>query len=668
VDVEAWLRGLGLGRYERVFRDNDIDAGLLPTLTADDLRELGVASLGHRKRLLAAIATLAGPADPQSASPAPVPPPASTVPQAERRQLTVMFVDLVGSTALSRRLDPEEMSGVLRAYQDAVAGGIARFDGHVAKFLGDGVLCYFGWPKAQEDAAERAVRAALALADAVGRLAAPDGGVLACRVGIATGMVVVGELIGEGTAQEQAVVGETPNLAARLQTAAAPGEVVVAAATRRLLGGLFEVEPMALGDLRGFEGGGGVEAFRILGEGRAEGRFEALRGHAPTPLVGRERELAVLLDRWARAEGGRGQVVQLCGEPGIGKSRLVQALRERVLAAAEPPLSLGYQCSPHHAASVLWPVAEQLKRAAGVARGDPPGANLDRLEALLGRAVTEGDVAMAAPLIADLLSLPGAAGRYPPRDLTPQRRKELTLEALLAQLEGLASKGPVLVVLEDAHWADPTSLELFYAVVRRLPDLPVLLVVTFRPEFRAPWAVEPHVATLALGRLGAEDARALAERVAGGRTLRPELLEAIRARTDGVPLFVEELTKAVLESDAPRGAAGGPPRPGSPLPEAGRTGLPARRADGPARPADAGAGAGAGGGGDRARVRARAPGGGRRNGRGRAAAGAQRARHGRAGLRARRARAGGDLQLQARAGAGRGLREPAAEPAPPAAP
>jgi class 3 adenylate cyclase len=349
VEIGALLRGLDLGRYEQAFRDNAVDADVLRDLGEGDLEKLGVL-LGDRKRLLRAIAALPGPAQ-------------ASAPGAERRQLTVMFVDLVGSTGLSRRLDPEELRGVMRAYQDVVAGGVARAGGYVAQYAGDGVLAYFGWPRAREDAAERAVRAGLAATRAVAGLTAPGGAPLAARVGIATGPVVVGDLLGRGEAQERAVVGETPNLAARLQALAEPGSVVVAEGTRRLLRGLFAYDDLGACALKGFPEP--VRAWRVAGEGSAEGRFEALRAAASagglTPLVGRERELALLLDRWGRAKDGEGQVVLLSGEPGIGKSRLVHALRERL--GGEPHAALGLFCSPYHANTALHPVAGLLERA-----------------------------------------------------------------------------------------------------------------------------------------------------------------------------------------------------------------------------------------------------------------------------------------------------------------
>jgi predicted ATPase/class 3 adenylate cyclase len=536
VDVGAWLRGLGLERYERAFRDAEVTPEILPELTEADLRELGLP-LGPRKAVLKAIRDLAAPTGDAPS-------------QAERRQLTVLFADLVGSTALSASLDPEDMREVIRAYQDAVAGEVARLEGVVAKFMGDGVLAYFGFPQAHEDDAERAVRAGLAIVETTARLRAPGDAPLAARVGIATGLVVVGDLVGSGPAREHAVVGETPNLAARLQTLAEPGTVVIAEGTRRLVGGLFEYADLGRRSVKGFAEP--VPAWRALGPGRAEGRFWALRAAGLTPLVGRERELALLLDRWRRAEVGEGQVVLLAGEPGIGKSRIVEALRERLLLDGDPPTRLRYFCSPYHQNSALHPVIDQLARAAGLERDDPGERKLDKLEALLARSTD--DLAGDVPLVAALLGLPIGA-RHPPPALSPQRQRERTLEALVRQLEGLARGGPALVVWEDAHWADPTSLELLGVTVDRVRTIHALVVITFRPEFMPPWPRHAHLTALTLDRLGRREAAALAERSAGGEALPAEVLEQILARTDGVPLFVEELTKAVLEA--------GPPRTGS---------------------------------------------------------------------------------------------------------
>jgi len=499
-----------------------------------------VTSVGHRRKLLAAIASLGAtpPVATVTAAPRDAPGPAD----AERRQLTVMFCDLVGSTALSARLDPEDLRDVIAAYHRAVADVVGSFDGFIAKYMGDGVLVYFGYPRAHEDDTERAVRAGLGLVDAVGRLEVKSGK-LQARVGIATGLVVVGDLIGEGSAHEQSVVGETPNLAARLQTLADPDAVVIAAGTRRLVGDLFEVRDLGEIELRGIAGL--VPAWQVLRPSAVASRFEALRGSSLTPLIGRDEEIDLLLRRWARAKAGDGQVLLISGEPGIGKSRITAALEECL--QAEPHLRLRYFCSPYHQDSALYPFIDQLGRAASFVRDDPPAAKLGKLEALLSSAAPEDeDVA----LIADLLSLP-ALERHPLPNLSPQRKKERTLEALTRQLEGLARRQPVVMVFEDAHWLDPTSRELLYLTVERVRGLPVLLIVTFRPEFQPPWTGQPQVTTLALSRLDRRDRTALVEKIAGDMALPNEVVAQIAERTDGVPLFVEELTKSVLESDVP---------------------------------------------------------------------------------------------------------------------
>jgi predicted ATPase/class 3 adenylate cyclase len=546
MDVAAWLCGLGLGQYEHAFQENDIDAEVLIDLTAEDLIGLGVASIGHRRRLLAAIAALrAGSIStiiPATAAPAAVSGKVPPAPEAERRQLTVMFVDLVESTTLAARLDPEEMAEVLRTYQSAVAGAIARFEGHVAKYMGDGVLAYFGYPRAHEDEAERAVRAGLAAVGAVQSLGSVVGETLAARVGIATGPVVVGELIGEGAAREETVVGDTPNLAARLQTLAEPGTVVISARTRQLIGGLFELAERGLQILKGFPVP--VRAWRVVGEGTAESRFEALHGVGLTPLVGRENEIGLLLEHWERAKEGDGQVVLLAGEPGIGKSRLMRALRGRL--ENEPHTALSHYCSPHHQTSPLHPVIGLLERAAGFAADDPAATKLDKLEALL--ALSRNDVTAVAPLLAALLSLEADA-RYPPLDMSPHRQKERTLEELVDQVLGLATRRPVLALYEDVHWADPTLLELLDLLVDRIQGAPVLVLITFRPEFEPSWTRYAHVTALTLSRLSRRQGAAMVARLSGGKALPPAVLDQIVAKTDGVPLFVEELTRTVLETN-----------------------------------------------------------------------------------------------------------------------
>jgi class 3 adenylate cyclase len=532
VEIGVWLQGLGLERYAPAFRENEIDWGALPKLTAEDLKDLGVVLGSHRRKLLEAIAALHGKTEAAAE-------PASAVPDAERRQLTVMFCDLVGSTALSARLDPEDLREVIAAYHRAVAEILAGFDGFVAKYMGDGVLVYFGYPRAHEDDAERAVRAGLGLIDAVGCLALKSAK-LQARVGIATGLVVVGDLIGEGSAQEQSVVGETPNLASRLQALAEPDAVVIAASTRRLVGDLFEYRDLGAVEVKGITGP--VPAWQVLHPSVVASRFEALRGSALTPLVGRNEEIDLLLRRWARTKAGDGQVVLVSGEPGLGKSRITEALAERL--HTEPHIRLRYFCSPYHQDSALFPFIDQLGRAAGFARDDSPAARPEKLEALLARAAPpEDDVAF----LADLMSLP-ASERRPLPNLSPQRKKERTLEALIRQLEGLALQHPVVMVFEDAHWIDPTSRELLDLTVERVRSLPVWLIVTYRPEFQSPWIGQPQVSMVALNRLDRRDRTALVEQIARGKALPDEVVGQIVDRADGVPLFVEELTKIVLES------------------------------------------------------------------------------------------------------------------------
>jgi len=538
IKITNWLRELGLEQYAAAFRDNNIDAEVLSELTADDLISIGVNSVGHRRKLLSAIAAL-GVDVPTVAVVTPTSRHAPTHANAERRQITVMFCDLVGSTALAARLDPEELREVIGAYHASVTDTVGQFGGFVAKYMGDGVLIYFGYPRAHEDDAERAVRTGLALIEAVACL---DVGCaqLQARVGIATGLVVVGDLIGEGSAQEQSVVGETPNLAARLQALAEPDAVVISVNTRRLVRNLFEYRDLGAVEVKGLAAP--VLAWQVLRPSLVASRFEALHGSAPTQLIGRDEDINLLLRGWARAKEGVGQVMLISGEAGLGKSRITAALAERL--HAEPHLCLRYFCSPYHQDSALFPFIDQLGRASEFARDDMPTAKLEKLGALLARDVpTDEDVA----LLADLLSLPNSE-RSPLPNLSPQRKKEKTLEALIRQLDGLARRQPVVMVFEDAHWMDPTSRELLDLVIERVHSLPVLLVVTFRPEFQVPWAGQAQVSMLVLNRLDWRDRNSLVAQVAGGKALPDEVIEQIVNRTDGVPLFIEELTKSVLES------------------------------------------------------------------------------------------------------------------------
>jgi predicted ATPase/class 3 adenylate cyclase len=531
MDVKEWLRALGLEQYEPAFRQNEIDIELLPSLTAEDLKDLGVALVGHRRKLLDAAAALRG------ADTRPTRPPARA--EAERRQqMTVMFCDLVGSTVMASRLDPEDLREVIDAFQQCAVAIVARFDGFIAKYMGDGLLVYFGYPRAHEDDPEQAVRAALAIIDAVGRLEIAER--LQVRIGIGTGLVVVYDLVATGEAQERSIVGETPNLAARLQAMAEPNTVVIGPHTRRLLGDLFEYRDLGGVRLKGFAEP--VRAYQVLGRSAVESRFDAMHGERLEPVIGRQEECELLLQHWQQAKTGEGRVVLLSGEPGIGKSRIAAAMKERI--EGEPHACLRYFCSPRHQDSALHPLIVQLERAARITREDSAAAKVRKLQALLARSPRAAK--HAAQLVA-LLSSPADAG-HAPREASPQARKKRTLSALLAQLEDLAASLPLLVIFEDVHWIDPTSLELLTLVAERAHNLPVLLMVTARPHFQAPWAGEPHAVALALARFDRHEAAALVASVTGGKALPDEVLEQILERTDGVPLFVEELTKTVIET------------------------------------------------------------------------------------------------------------------------
>jgi class 3 adenylate cyclase/predicted ATPase len=546
MNIGVWLRGLGLEQYAPAFLDNAIDAEVLRDLTADDLKDLGVNLVGHRRKLLAAIAALKSEVPPApkggavEQAPASSPTPLRTQTDAERRQLTVMFCDLVGSTALSGRLDPEDLREILGTYHAAVSEEVARLDGFVAKFMGDGVLAYFGYPQAHEDDAERAIRTALAIIERIGALK-PASGMLALRVGIATGLVVVGDLIGSGEAQERGVVGETPNLAARLQAMAEPNGVLIAGATQQLVGDLFEYRDLGSVEIRGFNDP--VLVWQVLRPSAVESRFEALHATALTPLVGREEEIDLLLRRWQLAKSGEGQVVLISGEPGIGKSRIIAALREEL--GAEPHTALRYFCSPHHRDSALYPFIAQIERAAGFGREDTTETKLDKLETLFSQPGERGSERLA--IFVDLLSVP-TGDRYPPSPSDPQRQRETTLAGLLDQLQMLSQQRPVLMIFEDTHWADATSLELLDRAVERARQLPVMIVITFRPEFAAPWVGQAHVTSMGLSRLAQRDTTTLIGGITGGKALPAEILDQIVERTDGIPLFVEELTKTLLES------------------------------------------------------------------------------------------------------------------------
>ena len=425
--ISEWLDNLGLGQYSKAFVQNDIDFSVLPDLTDQDLEKIGV-SLGHRRRLLRAIVAVnsADPPTPAVGSPTEHGSTAASLPtskSSERRQLTVMFVDLAGSTALAGRIDPEDMREVITGYQDAVTGVVPRFEGHVAKYMGDGVLCYFGWPKAHEDDAELAVRAALSVLKAVSGVKTPAGESISARVGIATGLVVVGDLIGKGAVQEEAVIGETPNIAARLQALAAPGQIVIAESTRRLFGDIFELTDLGRHQLKGFPCQ--ISAFGVMSERAVESRFEARASGAVSGMVGREHELALILQRWKLAKAGEGQLVLLSGEAGIGKSRVCRAVLDAI--AKEAYTRISCQCSPYHPNSPLFPVIQHLTFSADLLPGDSNDEKLDKLESVLVGAESD------TPLIAALIGLDHTS-RYGVLTMTPQQQRARTLQALVAQL------------------------------------------------------------------------------------------------------------------------------------------------------------------------------------------------------------------------------------------
>ncbi len=554
--VREWLRSHGLSEYADRFAENRIDLSILPDLTDEDLKELGVL-LGDRRRMLRAIAEFAPTLQFAGAL--------ATEPleEAERRHVTVMFADLVGSTALSTGMDPEDLREVFAAYARCAAETVRKFGGVVARYMGDGVLVYFGYPQAHEDDAERAVRAGLELITAVAELKthAPQ----QIRVGIATGLVVVGHLIPSG------VVGETPNRAARLQAIAEPNTVVIAEDTRRFLGGLFKLKDLGVRDLKGIAGL--VRVWAVLQPSAVASRFDAFHPTGMTVLVGREEETELLRRRWVRATEGEGQVVLLSGEAGIGKSRLAVAIME--LLRGEPHTRLRFFCSPQHTVSALHPVVGQMERAAGLARDDTLQAKLDKLDVLLRQSSTSAE---DAALFAEMLSLPND-GRYPLLELTPRQRRERTMDALIRRSEALSGSVPVLVVLEDAQWADPTSLEVFGRLMKWIASHRVLLIVTFRPEFDPPWIEQSHVTAVILNRLAPGEVDAMIDHIVGDNPLPANIRKDIIERTDGIPLFVEEMTKAVLEAESEpeaRRTAAWVPSPGLAVPASLHASLMAR--------------------------------------------------------------------------------------------
>jgi len=538
MDVRTWLSSLGLDQYEAVFRAHRIEPDVLPELTDQHLIDIGIP-LGHRLRILRAVRQLTSDASGTAWPVAAVEAPAQD--GAERRHKTVMFCDLLGLTTLTSQLDPEDMADLIRAFQGAVTAAVARFDGHVAKWVGDGATIYFGYPRAHEDDAERAARAGLALLKAVAVLRRERGAAIDMRIGVSTGLVVVGELIGEGEARERGVVGDTANLAARLRSLAESGTIMISQSTRQLLGNKFELKALGPQTLKGFNAP--VAAWLILSERENVSRFEASRSGALTPFIGREQEIAVLVERWDRAAKGEGQVALLSGEAGIGKSRVLAMLRERI--SEQHHWELRYQCSPHHVNDAFYPVIDQIWHAADFAGGEPAALRLSKLQRMIESTGLHSDEIM--PYLASLLAIP-TGQRYQAPDLEPAELKERTIAALLAMTTGSAKQAPLLMVVEDIHWLDPTSLDLANRLVEQMRRLPILLVATGRPEFAAPWHALDNFAALSLNRLDRHDAVAMIDRMTSGKKLPAEVLDQIVAKTDGVPLFMEELTKSVLES------------------------------------------------------------------------------------------------------------------------
>jgi class 3 adenylate cyclase/tetratricopeptide (TPR) repeat protein len=530
--LSTWLAELGLERYADVFAANGVDLDSLPLLSEQDLIDLGVL-LGHRRRLLDALAGAASHPARDAAQAA-----KTRRAPGERRQLTVLFCDLSGSTELAQAMDAEELRELMRAYQEACGRVVARYEGHVAQYLGDGLVIYFGFPQAHEDAAERAARAALDIVAEMSRLSAAAP--LHVHIGVATGAVVVGEAEGNDSSAFDTAVGATPNLAARLCALAAPDHIVIAPSTRRLLGSTFELEDLGKHALKGISEP--VALARVAGIAPRESRFRAIRPDRSTPFVGREHEVDLLASRWRIARDGEGQAVLLAGEPGIGKSRIAHVLRERL--AGEPHITLLYQCSPFRTSSSFHPIIGQLSETCGFQRHDPSDARLDKLEASLQLGREERDE--IAPLFAALLSLP--TERYPARMDSPQRLREVTIEALVEQPIRLSRGQPLLMIFEDAQWADADTLETIARFIERIRHRPILLLITCRPEFAPAWTAHGNVTLLHLNRLARRQGAQIAEQLTAVKPLPSAVLEQILERADGIPLFVEELTHAVLEA------------------------------------------------------------------------------------------------------------------------
>lgn len=549
--IRQWLEAVGLPQYAAAFEANDVEPDVLAALADEDFERLGV-SLGHRKRIVLALrgtSVRVPDRSPPENTAGIRPSIESLTAQGERRQVTVLFCDLVGSTALSNTHDPEEYRSILSRYHESCIGAIQRFEGFVAQIQGDGIVAYFGYPLAHESEAERAVRAALYIVEALTRLDVGSAGPLRVRIGIASGLVVVSHIL----APEKSAVGETPNLAARLQTVAQPGEVMVSERTRSLAGGVFEYEYCGVHSLKGIAEP--THAWKVVGLSDAVSRFEAATRGGLTPMVGREQEIGVLQDRWELSRAGEGQVVLLQGEPGIGKSRMLRAFREQLGTRIE--MALQYQCSPYYVNSAFYPIADHLERALKFQRDDSPEQKLDKIDHYLlspplpaGEGQGGGSTRSRTDcsLLARALSIP-CDERYGQLEMSPQRQKDETIGLLVDLLAAIGRAQATVILFEDVHWADPTTLEVLGVLIDRTEKLPLLVLITYRPEYTPPWLSRTHVTLLALARLSRAQGASIVLRVSGGKPLPADLVTQIVDKTDGVPLFLEELTKAVLESN-----------------------------------------------------------------------------------------------------------------------
>ncbi|HET9714617.1 MAG TPA: adenylate/guanylate cyclase domain-containing protein [Pseudolabrys sp.] len=548
-EIDEWLARIGLAKYAPVFAENEIDIEVLPDLTEEDLKDLNIP-LGSRKKLMKAIAAMiesppaAADDERKQASAIPI----RTHAEAERRQLTVMFCDLVGSTSLSTRFDPEDLREIVRAYQDACAKVVSQYNGFIAKYLGDGVLVYFGYPQAHENDAERAVRAGLGIVREIPSIKATSenfaGLQLSVRVGISTGLVVVGDVIGEEAAEQASAIGETPNVAARLQALAQSNEVVIGPLTRELIGEKFLCEGLGDKQLRGLDEP--LAVWRVIAESETDSGVElAAARTANLPLVGRPEELGLLLRSWDSSRKSRGQVVLIQGEPGIGKSRLVEALRAKLTEGDH--LWMVTRCSPYHTNTSLYPIVERLKHAAGWSAEDGDAHKLSKLETALS--AQSLPLERAVPLYADLMRLPLPEGSYVPLRLTPQEQREQTLDALVGWLLDEAERRPVLHVWEDLHWADPTTIELLKLCIEQSPTVPMMSVLTYRSDFAVPWTMRSHMTLITLNRLDRGEVEKLMLQRTAGKAIPSEVIDYVARKTDGIPLYVEELTKAILEAN-----------------------------------------------------------------------------------------------------------------------